>query len=95
MINLHQLPTSHQETDIDDNRPMTLSWSFLSVLRRLIQRRPCPDINLPMFLLYITLTTLHTSVSLVSMTNGMVLLKAFDDDTRMRTRQHSSLVDKK
>jgi hypothetical protein len=45
-INL-QVPTSQQAADIDDNTPMTVSWYFFSVLRRLNQHRPWPDVSLP------------------------------------------------
>ena len=70
IINL-QVPTSQQAADIDDNRPMALPWPFFSVLRRLNQRRPWPDVSLPTSFrcIALALTTLSTSASLVSMTD--------------------------
>jgi len=52
IINLHQVPTSQQAADIDDNRPMALPWPFFSVLRRLYQHRLRPGLSLPTLLLY-------------------------------------------
>ena len=92
-------PTSQQAADIDDNRPMALPWLF-SVLRRLYQHRLRPGLSLPTLLLYSACLNdighecefrKHDCLMHV----GMVVLKTFDDDTRMRTRQQSSLLDKK
>ena len=86
VINL-QVPTSHQEADIDDNRPMALPWPFFSVLRRLNQHRPWSGLSLPTLLLYGTCLNdiEHECESRkydFLMHVGMVVLKAFDDDAR-------------
>ena len=100
IINLHQVPTSQQAADIDDNRPMALPWPFFSVLRRLYQHRLRPGLSLPTLLLYSAwLNDIGHECEFRKhdclMHVGMVVLKAFDDDTRMWTRQQSSLLDKK
>ena len=90
IINLHQV-----STDIDDNRPMALSWSFFSVLRRLNQHRPCPGFSLYSTCLNDIEHECESRKYDWLMHVGMVVLKTFDDDTLQWTRQQSSLLDKK
>ncbi len=52
IINLHQVPTSQQVDDIDDNRPMVLPLVFFSVLRRLYQLRLQSGLSLSTLLMY-------------------------------------------
>jgi hypothetical protein len=87
IINLHQDPTSPKVVDVDDNRPMTMTCSFFSVLRRLYQHRPCLDLTLPILSLYITclddIDHEYESRKYDCLIHvGMVVLKSFDDDTR-------------
>jgi hypothetical protein len=88
IINLHQVPTSQQAADIDENRPMALPWSVFSFLRRPHQHRLRSGLSLPTLLLYSACLNdighecefrKHDCLMHV----GMVVLKACDDGTRM------------